>query len=166
MTDEQEQRVTSGSDWRKPREEGFIKTLPSGKSARLRPVDMGVLLASGEVPNLLTPLAVGRIMGEEELEEPVDENEALREHTTEMVELMNLVCKASFLEPRIVEEPTEDNEISIEDLEFSDRSFVWSLATQGAEMLRKFRLGEVPGVDDVSDSGDDGAEAEPVTEPE
>lgn len=160
MTDDL--KVTSGGAWRQPREEGFVKRLLSGRVARLRPVQMDVLLAEGKIPDLLTGYAVGQIMEPSE-EDPLD-NEKLRKNTTEMIELMNVVCKAAFVEPKIVDEPQADNEITIEDIELQDRSMVWRLATQPVEALRKFRLGEGPGVEDVHDGGDDGTEAEPDTE--
>lgn len=161
MTDQN--TITSGRAWRQPREEGFVKALPSGNVARLRPVDMSALLASGEIPDILTPLAVSTIMDgadTEKLANPED----LAEHTSEMIRFFNLVCKAAFLEPRIVDDPQGDDEISIEDVELQDRSFVYALATQPAEVLRTFRLRETPDVDPVSDGQDDGTEAEPAGE--
>lgn len=155
--------VTSGRTWRQPREEGFVKVLPSGNVARLRPVDMSVLLESGEIPDILTPMAVSAIMDGADTEKLANPDD-LAKHTTEMIRFFNLVCKAAFLEPRIVEVPQNDDEINIEDVELSDRSFVYALVTQPVEVLRSFRLSETPDVDPVSDSQDDGAAPERVGE--
>jgi hypothetical protein len=155
--------ITPGRAWRQPREEGFVKALPSGHVARLRPVDMSVLLASGEIPDILTPLAVSTIMDGADTEKLANP-ENLAEHTSEMIRFFNLVCKAAFLEPRIVDAPQGDDEISIEDVEMSDRSFVYALVTQPVEVLRTFRLDKTPNVDPVSDGQDNGAAAEPAGE--
>ena len=52
-----EPQITSGVKWRQPREEGIIVPLPSGNVARLRPVALDVMISSGKLPDMLTPVA-------------------------------------------------------------------------------------------------------------
>ena len=118
-----------------PRLSGTVIKLPSGNVARLRPVALDVLITSGKLPDLLTPIAAKTLWAELDMEEIGDAAEVAKS----MSELLNFVCKASFLEPRVVDEEPEEDEIALEDIEIGDKTFVFQLATQPAEVLRRFR---------------------------
>lgn len=149
---------TSGKQWRAPREQGELVRLGSGYVARLRPVDVGALLASGTMPDILTPLAARIVYEGADAQEQIDA--ALLQQSVEMLEMFNVVCKAAFLEPRIVDNPQADDEISIEDLSYVDRAQVFNVCIQPAEVLRTFRLQQESDVATVPDGQGDGHAAE------
>ncbi len=126
---------TSGRLWRQPREEGVAITLPSGHVARLRPVALDVMIAHGELPDLLTPLAAKTLWTEIEAKEIGDTAEL----ATGTIELFNLVCRAAFVSPRVVDDPQADDEIGLADIAFEDKSAVFQLCIQGARALELFR---------------------------
>lgn len=152
--------VTSGVVWRSAREQGYLKQLPSGNWARLRPVALDRLLISGEIADLLTPLVVKMVM---EGADTVSLDTFLNNVTTERalgtvaetIQLLDLVCKAAFIEPRIVDNPQADDEISLSDLLLEDKGLVFSLAMQPAEELRRFCLEPSADVASVSDRNED-----------
>jgi len=153
---------TKGTDWRKPREEGFLLDLPSGNVVRIRPVALDVLLRQGEIPDLLTPFVAKMVyqgVDTDELDSLLSA-EKLTEQSTEMLVLIDAVVTAAFLEPRIVAEPQADDEISIADVELADRGTVFSLAVLPANELRRFLERQAASVEPVPDGDGDGAETE------
>ncbi len=137
--------VTTGSMWRSARETGFVKQLPSGNWARLRPVGLERLITGGEIPDLLTPLVTKMFL---DGADSVDLDTFLAQRGPEktlaqmgeMIALLDAVCKAAFVEPRIVDNPQAEDEIGIEDLDLQDKSFVFHLVQQPVAVLRRFRL--------------------------
>jgi hypothetical protein len=158
-------RPTAGSAWRQPRTEGYVKQLPSGNVARLRPVSPDQLLTTGEVPDILTPLVV-RMLFEgadgSELSQLSDPS-AVVQNAGATVQLFNTICRLAFVEPRIVADPQGDDEISINDVPLLDRGFVFQLVTQPAEVLRDFMFPESGTVAAVPDGEGDG---EPTVGPD
>lgn len=152
MTDNgKEPQVTSGSLWRKPREEGVVVPLPSGNIARLRPVALDVMITSGKLPDMLTPLAAKTLWTEMEPEDIGDVSEL----ATGMADLFGFVCKAAFIEPKVVDNPKKEDEISLDDIDFRDKAAVFQLAIQPAEVLQKFRDGQIAGLAALpADEGD------------
>lgn len=156
------QQPTSGVDWRKPREEGFVIALPSGNNARIRPVALDVLLRQGKIPDLLTPFVAQMVyegVDTDELNQLLSV-EKLTENSTEMLALIDAIVTAAFVEPHIVESPQADDEITIEDVGLADRGTVFSLAVLPANDLRRFLERQMPDLESVSNSDGDG----PATE--
>lgn len=133
MTDEWQ--PTSGKTWRSPRLEGVVIPLPSGNMARIRPVALDMMVASGKIPDLLAPIAAKTLWTEIDTDEIGD----VKELATGMVNLFNVVCKAAFVEPRVVDEPQADDEITLEDIAFQDKATVFQLAIGPARHLELFR---------------------------
>ncbi len=151
-----EPKPTSAAEWRKAREEGYVVTLPSGHVARLRPVALDVLIISGKLPDLLTPLAAKSLWIETDGEEIANEAEKAKGYA----ELINIIVPAAMVEPRVVDDPTGDDEISLEDIDFADKAAIYQLATQPAEVLRRFRDKQKRNVAAVSDGQGDGTATE------
>lgn len=155
-------RPTRGTDWRRPREEGFTLELPSGNVARIRPVALDVLLRNGDVPDLLTPWVAKTIyegVDTDELDKLLSVD-TLVEQSEGMLALIDAICAAAFVEPRIVEDPQADDEIAIADVELQDRGAVFSLAVLPAQALRSFLERQAAGVAPVPDGDGDGPAAE------
>ena len=148
-------RATSGSAWREPRQAGVPVQLPSGNIARLRPVEPQALLKQGEIIDILTPLVAKMLFqGADATAETIaqvigdatagtdDNSVQLQEAVARLADLervCDLVCKAAFVAPLIVDEPTTENEIAPDDIELADKIHVFTLALRGAAALRHFR---------------------------
>jgi hypothetical protein len=165
------EQVTSGLEWRQPREQGYLKTLPSGKTARLRPVTPAALIGLlGEVPDHLTPLVSDMIFGGIRMDhvrqvidsmQPTEGDFNANQRALEGIKFANAICKIAFVEPQVVDNPTGDNQISPDDIDLSDRLFVLTLSMQPVEVLRSFRLQAGADVEAIPDSD----EASTATEP-
>lgn len=138
---------TSGAVWRRPRMEGVVIPLPSGNICRIRPVALDVMITSGKLPDLLTPLAAKTLWTELDTDQIGD----VAEMATGMAELFGTVCRAAFIEPRIVDSPEADDEISLEDIDFADKAAVFQLAIQPAKVLEGFRQQQTRDVEPVRD---------------
>lgn len=149
---------TPAQEWRKPREEGFNITLLSGNVATLRPVALDVLIKSGQLSDVLTDMAA-QMLWEQEEKEP-DDIAKKADVARGYADLINAVVPAAFLYPKVVDEPTEDDEIGLDDIEFSDKVQAFNLAISGAMVLRKFRERQVADAETESDGESNGNEAE------
>jgi hypothetical protein len=154
-------KPTSGATWRKSREEGEVVTLPSGNVARLRPVALDQLIISGKLPDLLTPIAAKSLWTETDTSTIADQVETAKG----FAELVNLVVPLAMLTPRIVLDPQADDEIAMDDIEFSDKIAIFQLATGGSTVLRAFRERQEASVDALPDSEDVRPKTEPPVEP-
>jgi len=134
--------VTKGSEWRRNREEGEIIQLPySGKLVRLRTVRPDHLLKLGRIPDPLTRLVVDMIYGKSETKD-IDaflEEQTSIEDAKEMLESLRVVCTAGLVEPKIVDNPVGEDEISMDDIELADRGYIFRLVFVPAEALSTFR---------------------------
>lgn len=154
MTDSQNGKsnglqVTSATKWRKLREEGVKVPLPSGFTARLRPVGIEELVRRGRIPDQLSGMAA----------EVVWAGDMSRETAFKMgaaaLDLLNIVVAAAFMEPTVtLSDPTED-EISIDDIDLADKNFVFTFVTGPLAVLRSFREKQERDVEPVS-HGDEG----------
>jgi|GEM_PF-2656720 len=160
-------RATAGSAWREPRQAGIPVQLPSGNIARLRPVEPQALLKQGEIIDILTPLVAKMLFqGADASAETIaqvigdatagDDNPAqLQEAATRLADLervCDIVCKAAFVDPRVVDEPQAENEIAPDDIELADKVHVFTLALRGAAALRHFRYEPNADVESVPNS--------------
>lgn len=127
---------TSGAAWRKPYEEGEIVELPSGKVARLSRVNVETLIVIlGDLPNELTQIIADMILGKEEISLEIDSLKDL----TGFIDLTSAICQASFLEPKIVENPQKDDEIAAGYIDLDDKTFVFEREWSRLLKLEPFR---------------------------
>lgn len=128
--------ATSGKSWRQAREEGELWTLPSGNVARLRPISLMHLIRSGDIPDILTPVAASMLWDEID----IDKLSGTVEMAKNSAELAERICEASFINPRIVENPEQDDEVALEHIDDMDKAWVMNTMIQPAEVLRGFRM--------------------------
>lgn len=147
---------TPAAEWRRPRQEGDPYRLPSGRVALLAPVSIMSLMRQGSIPDLLTPFAASLIFEEKEVEELSGEEAAAA------AELAEIVCRAAFRQPVIVDEPQAENEISLDDLDDTEKAWVMQVMIQPLGVLRKFREKQAADVATVPDGADDGDAAQPA----
>ena len=146
-------KVTSGPEWRRPREEGVLKQLPSGKVAQLRRLSLLSLIERGTIPDPLSGL-ISEMIGGKKL--TVDLNTF-----QDFAEILKVICQVAFIAPRIVDEPQADDEISIEDVDFDDRLHVFNWCQQEVRFLQPFRQEQTGDVEAPHDSDDVPVETEP-----
>lgn len=143
-------RPTPGADWRRQSTATAVTTLPlSGLNVEVGRVHLDALLLSGKIPDVLTPVVadmlwstIGQGQGKEEE----------IQGTKDFFALVNIVVKASLVSPRVVDTPTADDEISVDDIEFGDRLIIFQLARQPATVLFRFRQEQVADVDALPES--------------
>jgi hypothetical protein len=125
--------ATSGADWRKTREQGLEVEFPSGNVARLRNVPIAKLLMGGLISDTLTPIVHDMLSGS------AGEKRLAKTPTPDVlaasIALKEAMCKEAFAYPRIVDTPTGNDEISIEDVAEEDQEFVMTLLYSSAERL-------------------------------
>ena len=146
---------TRGREWRKPREEGFVIDLPSGNAAKLRPVALDRLVLAGRIPDLLSPVAAEALWVQTTESEMKGKGDLLKNYT----ELVNLIVPLALVEPRISDNPTADDEISLDDIDFTDKVAIFQVATQPAAVLKRFREQQAGSLDAVHDGENDSAAA-------
>jgi hypothetical protein len=131
-------------EWRKARAEGEVFTLPSGLEVRLRKITALDLVLTGAVPTTLYAVADKYI---------ADTGGIDAEKFREFEPMINAVCEACFVEPRIVDARQEHSGMTtgllVTEIPIEDRMavFEWSNSVSGA--LRKFR-GEQAAVVDAA----------------
>lgn len=159
---------TLGVQWRQPREQGFLKVMPSGNKAYLRPITPAALMQHmGEIPDHLTPIVADMIFGGvtyDKVRQMIDSMtpEAAQDslqRAAKSVEFANTLCKIAFVSPRVVDNPQAEDEIAPGDIDLADRFFVLTLTMQPVEVLRSFRWEPVTDVEAVPDSDEAGTEA-------
>lgn len=151
-------KPTSGRDWRKMNEASIITVLPySGMVVEMGRAPLDQLLLTGKIPDVLTPIASDLLWSSVgQSKRPQDEIEADKR----FFELVNAVVTACLLNPRVVANPAQDDELAIGDIDFADKLIIYKLATQPLAVLHRFRQGQAPDVDAVHE-GDD---LQPATE--
>jgi hypothetical protein len=147
---------TSGRSWRIAREEGFVVTLPSGNLARIKSIPLEGLIMSGDIPDLLSSAAATTLWKDVDTETIANDTQL----SLRYVELITLITKLALAEPRIVDNPVADDEMSIDDVSFPDKLAIFQLATQPAEVLRQFRDEQNKRLETVRSSEDDLPETE------
>lgn len=126
-------------------ESGITYTLPSGVDVQLRPVSpMALLHSEGKIPDTLTPLVIDMLYEKDfnKTNAAVDAfvqtpREELAK-TLEMLESIDMVCKAALLDPE-----------QLPYLTFLDRAYIFRLAFLPAEVLSRFRRQQVGDVERV-----------------
>lgn len=130
-------KVTSAKEWRRLREEGAIVQLPTGVSARLRPVSLSELARKGRIPNTLLSVVSETIT---RVDGPQKGNARSNLEKIEATDELNkIIIESVFLDPKIVDDPKEDNEISYYDVSEIDKEFVLTWAQAPSREVRGFR---------------------------
>lgn len=144
-------------DWRAQAAATAALTLAySGLTVEVGAVQLDQLLLSGAVPDLLSPMVA------EALWEPVGQGKNTDELASQkgFYELVNCVVRAALVSPRVVDNPTADDEIGIEHLPFLDKVVIYRTAVQPLGVLHRFRQVETATVDALPE----GEELQPATE--
>jgi hypothetical protein len=150
--------VTSGKQWRKRREEGVeIKFPTTNNIARIRPLDVDFFIKQGRIHNLLESAVFENLTGKEITAYTEDEITAF----TTTLDFLDEVARACFVSPKIVDEPTADDEISVKDVTLDEKYFLFGLLVRPAQALDSFRPEQTGDVASVAAAKINGAASEP-----
>lgn len=134
-------QVTSAREFRRLRKEGQLVELPSGMVARLRPVALIDLWRNaGNIPDYLTSIIAELVANQTLVPE---KSEMTGQLIGAVGDLYNLVCRAAFISPAIVDAPRDDaEEVQLEDISQADRQFVLAWASAPTNELSRFHNSE------------------------
>jgi hypothetical protein len=150
--------VTSGKQWRKRREEGVEIQFPTtGNVARIRPLDLEFFIEQGRLQNLLES-AVFESLTEKEITAFTDEEMSAFNVT---LGFLNQIVTHCFVLPKIVKDPTADDEISISDVTMDEKWFLFNLLVRPMQALDSFRPKQADNVGSVASSEVDSTASKP-----
>ena len=156
-------------------QKGVEKTLPSGLVVRLRPVDTGLIL-SQKFPENLMKIVNDAFIGikegkdEEELKQEQEENMKkipVQEQTlwiSDARKYGEIVARVALVHPRVVDNPTKEDEISADWLSTDDLMAIGGIVGVPLAELESFPLGQTQNVESVQSGEDDLPDAEPSAE--
>lgn len=144
-------QVSSVREWHRARVDGVLFQFPSGMVARVRPMSMSAFLKIGSIPDMLTWIVAKMVNGEASIESlPIADYQ-------QTLKIMDAFCVGSFMEPRIVEEITDEaNEILIEDVSDIDKQTLFQFIGAPASSLESFRPVTDESLDGLVNSESDG----------
>lgn len=120
--------ATSAGAWRK---KGVAVTLPSGNVAILRKLDpFSLILDNGKIPDVLSPFVARMVAGGG----GGDAGQPDPKYIESAVSIFNKVAKVAFVEPR-VEDVASDDALTLEEITFADKSFVFTWLMGGQETV-------------------------------
>lgn len=149
--------ATQGKAMRQMREHGITLQFPSGNHYRVRVPGAAGLLKRGNLPNALVNYCVDLLYSgdpEGKKYEAFNAPSDKEERAQEILASYEAVCKEMFLEPRVVDEPQADDEISIDDLSLQDRNWAFWLAFLEVDALKAFRPQQAADVERVDEPQD------------
>ena len=125
--------TTTASERRRVREQGIEITFPEyGDVVAIRPMDETFFFKHGMIPDFLAP-TVNEMIGTGQAKLPtVEKNQ-------EWLNWLDNLVKWAYISPKVVDEPQGDDEISIEEVGYSDKVFLYGLFGRPANVLRSFR---------------------------
>ena len=147
-------KVTTAADWKEARRGGIEVPLPSGDIVKIRPANVMKMIRAGTIPDLLSDIALRSVWVEQNPEEIGDSMELAGKYE----DLMGIVIPAVLASPKVAlpgEEP-EDDEITMDDIDISDRTSIFNLALAGVGAMRKFRDEQKKLMDALSNVNEDG----------
>ena len=144
--------------------------LPSGLVALIRPVDVDFFVRVGRVPSMLAGTINQALDGTLTVKELADKkvpDEATRDNR-EWITFLNQLTVCTFVPPRIVDVPMDDgrevkspqgeDELSIDDVSYGDKIYIYGLFTLPAQILRRFHQKQVERLASVEAPASNGTE--------
>lgn len=135
-------KLTTGKELR----EGMEVDMPSGATYRVRDVGVGLLVKLGRIPDYFTPMVLQLVTEGSCTIPPVTNIDEYRQR----LELTDNIVTTALISPRIVENPTDDEECHIDNIPAADKNFLFQLLFKPvSDLVHSFR-------DEASDDGDGG----------
>lgn len=150
--------ANSAKEWREAREKGIEQVFPSGLVAAIRPIEVDAFVVFGHIPDSMAHLVNRMINGEfiapEELVAPSHEE---IQKSEEWRKFLNELAIYAFVSPEVREVPENDNQISVWDVSYGDKVFLYHFFARPAGYLRSFRDFKAQPVEPVDAAANDGA---------
>jgi hypothetical protein len=128
--------LTPASHWKQRYEEGIEVEMPDGAIVRMRPtVDTTYLIATGKIPDGLTNIALDGLDFAAEIQKAATD---LTEKTKQLNELFEIVCRETWIHPRIVDNPQKDGEVKIAWLSGEEKQITWNLINRPVSDWKRF----------------------------
>lgn len=149
--------ISTASERQERRAPGVEITFPEyGDVVSIRPMDAAFFFRHGMVPDYLAP-AVNALLADGEVKLPTPEK------NMEWLEFLDNLVKFAFVDPKVVDDPHGEHEISIDDVGYSDKVYLYRLFGYPADVLRRFREGQKKPLAVVDAVKNNVRVAEPVT---
>lgn len=145
---------TSASEWKKKATVGTLVTVPSGNEVRVRTPGMQVFLNQGVIPNSLMPIIQdamkqGEAPSEDTMQSMIDDPQKINE----IMDMADAVALFSFVEPKLAPIPTDEegeiipigderrdeDTLYVDEVDFTDKLFIFQFAVGGTAKLEQFR---------------------------
>lgn len=136
---------TSAKAWKKAATEGILIRVPSGNTCRMKTPGMEVFIKEGIIPNALLPVVQSMMAkGGEATDEEVSELMGDPEVLNKIFQLADAVTVYCCLDPEVHEVPADpaerdDDLLYVDEVDFTDKMFIFSVATGGTQNLERFR---------------------------
>ena len=129
--------ATKAKDWKK----GYqveLELPESGNVVEVRPLDAAFFFKSGRIPDFLAPI-VDDIITNKPYEMPnVVKNPP--EKMKEFLAWLDEIVMYAIVSPQVVSGTVQqEDQISVDDISYSDKLYIYSLFGRSAGVLRKFR---------------------------
>ncbi len=135
------------------RSEGWEQTFSTGRKVRLRTLEPDMLLREGDCPDILTPLLLRSLYGDDRnasVKEFLEQPFAAKDEAFAYVDLLNLICSKSICDGTKVEELT-----------LAEKRLIFRFALGSSELLVSFEYTPAPTVASVEEVNDVPSVAEP-----
>lgn len=128
------------------REQGWEQTFSTGRSVRLRTLEPDMLLREGDCPDILTPLLLKSLYGDDRnaaVREFLEQPFGTKEDAFAYIDLLNLICGKSICDGTKVEELT-----------LAEKRLIFRFALGSSELLTSFVYEPPPPVAVVEEVND------------
>jgi hypothetical protein len=155
--------TTTASQWRAKREQGVELELPEyGDMVRIRPMDATFFFKTGRIPDYLSTV-VDDLINNRIKQVPVPPI-VDTEKTVEWLKWLDELVTYALVSPKVVATPQTDDEITIEDIGYTDKLHIYRFFGQPAATLRFLRDQKSQSVAAVADPKRNGRPAEQTAE--
>lgn len=137
--------------------------LPSGNVVTMRPLGYDLVFKSARIPDFLTPLIIKAFKGE-----ATDDTLKIDEmkNVQEFLGMLDSLCELAFVSPRVVKDAPGEDEITVDMIDFEDKTWVYAQIGKSRQWLEMFRPGQNPDVVNVDDEQNLPDQAEQTAEAE
>lgn len=125
--------ITSAQERHKKRDVGIEIRFPEYEDwVAIRPMDESFFFKHGMIPDFLAPFINEMIATGQAKMPTVEKNE-------EWLKFLDDLVRFAYVNPKVVDDPQADNEISIDEVGYADKCFLYGLFGRPAHILRAFR---------------------------
>lgn len=148
--------ITTASERRKVREQGIEIQFPEyGDWVAVRPMDETFFFKHGLIPDFLLA-TINELIGTGKAALPAPEK------NEEWLNWLDDLVRYAFVDPKVVDAPSGEHEIGIEDVSYADKVFLYFFFGRPANVLRGFRRQAEQPVATLDVTKNNGHKSEPI----